>query len=109
MYTSSETPQQRWPPSRKLYCAAKKTSTATWNRVAASQMRPSRRSCTDGEYTEHGILLPDSIRKPRIDRKSTRLNSSHVEISYAVFCLKKKKNINKKNRRKILQVDNCMP
>src|SRR5690349_25064738 len=30
------------------------------------------------------------------DRKSTRLNSSHVEISYAVFCLKKKK---KKHRR----------
>src|SRR5690349_24174282 len=27
-----------------------------------------------------------------VDRKSTRLNSSHVEISYAVFCLKKKKN-----------------
>src|SRR5690349_23711505 len=30
------------------------------------------------------------------DRKSTRLNSSHVEISYAVFCLKKKKKNNKK-------------
>src|SRR5207302_10103875 len=29
------------------------------------------------------------------DRKSTRLNSSHVKISYAVFCLKKKKNTNK--------------
>src|SRR5699024_11549295 len=28
----------------------------------------------------------------RLDRKSTRLNSSHVSISYAVFCLKKKKN-----------------
>src|SRR6266496_898376 len=28
------------------------------------------------------------------DRKSTRLNSSHVEISYAVFCLKKKKYVN---------------
>src|SRR3989442_8968005 len=27
----------------------------------------------------------------RLDRKSTRLNSSHVRISYAVFCLKKKK------------------
>src|SRR3989442_8351417 len=27
----------------------------------------------------------------RVDRKSTRLNSSHVRISYAVFCLKKKK------------------
>src|SRR5204862_7236468 len=31
-----------------------------------------------------------SVRSRR-DRKSTRLNSSHVEISYAVFCLKKKK------------------
>src|SRR5438874_7273175 len=30
------------------------------------------------------------------DRKSTRLNSSHVEISYAVFCLKKKKKKTKK-------------
>src|SRR2546427_6573942 len=29
------------------------------------------------------------------DRKSTRLNSSHSQISYAVFCLKKKKNYNK--------------
>src|SRR5690349_22564768 len=31
------------------------------------------------------------LRSKRPDRKSTRLNSSHVEISYAVFCLKKKK------------------
>src|SRR5437899_4926678 len=31
-----------------------------------------------------------------IDRKSTRLNSSHLGISYAVFCLKKKKKNNKK-------------
>src|SRR5690606_41973991 len=31
-------------------------------------------------------------RRVREDRKSTRLNSSHVKISYAVFCLKKKKN-----------------
>src|SRR5690349_22218936 len=41
-----------------------------------------------------------------IDRKSTRLNSSHVEISYAVFCLKKKKKNNstkatKKNTNKM--------
>src|SRR5690606_41302571 len=32
-----------------------------------------------------------AIRSRRSDRKSTRLNSSHVKISYAVFCLKKKK------------------
>src|SRR3990170_6384227 len=31
------------------------------------------------------------VRHPRADRKSTRLNSSHQIISYAVFCLKKKK------------------
>src|SRR5256885_4160400 len=44
---------------------------------------------------------PGSTRRPRLhrrrrvrplDRKSTRLNSSHLVISYAVFCLKKKKN-----------------
>src|SRR5690606_40928597 len=37
---------------------------------------------------------PDPHETPghRQDRKSTRLNSSHVKISYAVFCLKKKKN-----------------
>src|SRR5690606_40517530 len=35
--------------------------------------------------------LPSGFRTPPGDRKSTRLNSSHVKISYAVFCLKKKK------------------
>src|SRR5690606_41294923 len=34
---------------------------------------------------------PKSGIRPARDRKSTRLNSSHVKISYAVFCLKKKK------------------
>src|SRR4051812_49647550 len=38
------------------------------------------------------IDYPDAILK---DRKSTRLNSSHMSISYAVFCLKKKKKKNK--------------
>src|SRR5690349_23515033 len=39
--------------------------------------------------TRHAIDL--QVRIETGDRKSTRLNSSHVEISYAVFCLKKKK------------------
>src|SRR5438445_13250276 len=40
-------------------------------------------------------LLADSVLlvSPAVDRKSTRLNSSHANISYAVFCLKKKKKI----------------
>src|SRR5436309_4947054 len=37
---------------------------------------------------------------PRRDRKSTRLNSSHVKISYAVFCLKKKKRSSYQNATK---------
>src|SRR5204863_5876639 len=48
--------------------------------VSAGPRRPRQR--------ERGRLARGSSRR---DRKSTRLNSSHVEISYAVFCLKKKK------------------
>src|SRR5690606_41940424 len=40
---------------------------------------------------ERAGLLLDEERRADLDRKSTRLNSSHVKISYAVFCLKKKK------------------
>src|SRR5258705_11348650 len=35
--------------------------------------------------------LPATVVRQKVDRKSTRLNSSHLGISYAVFCLKKKK------------------
>src|SRR5256885_7088280 len=47
------------------------------------------RACArpDGERDPEGLLGPAAPR----DRKSTRLNSSHLVISYAVFCLKKKK------------------
>src|SRR5258708_11905429 len=40
----------------------------------------------------------DHLRRKRTDRKSTRLNSSHQIISYAVFCLKKKKNQHNSDR-----------
>src|SRR5699024_12374410 len=41
-----------------------------------------------------GVPTPgDQQSLPKQDRKSTRLNSSHVSISYAVFCLKKKKKL----------------
>src|SRR2546426_2636479 len=36
------------------------------------------------------VLFSGDLGRPNIDRKSTRLNSSHLVISYAVFCLKKK-------------------
>src|SRR3712207_8738601 len=40
---------------------------------------------------------------PRLDRKSTRLNSSHANISYAVFCLKKKKETSRDFRQSTTQ------
>src|SRR5690349_22832522 len=50
---------------------------------------------------------PASRRTDSRDRKSTRLNSSHVEISYAVFCLKKKKKkqckVSQRSRRRCIR------
>src|SRR5438034_7882680 len=46
-------------------------------------------------------LIAASGRAPVLDRKSTRLNSSHTVISYAVFCLKKKKKNKKTENRRI--------
>src|SRR5688500_19972866 len=51
----------------------------------------------------HGHGFRHRERQPagagRLDRKSTRLNSSHLVISYAVFCLKKKKKMKRKRYR----------
>src|SRR2546430_10180046 len=52
------------------------------------------RALSDDQYllfaTKNGVVKKTVLSE---DRKSTRLNSSHSQISYAVFCLKKKKNI----------------
>src|SRR6266496_956107 len=56
-----------------------------------------QRTVADLPCAGRNVLLMLTVRKfvcstpAGSDRKSTRLNSSHVEISYAVFCLKKKK------------------
>src|SRR2546430_13179376 len=47
-----------------------------------------------GEFASYDVMLDlpdDQVIGATGDRKSTRLNSSHSQISYAVFCLKKKK------------------
>src|SRR5690554_7470324 len=51
-----------------------------------------RRTGTGGLCRGHVLYPALPGRRLSRDRKSTRLNSSHVRISYAVFCLKKKKN-----------------
>src|SRR5256885_5944771 len=61
---------------------------------ARSSEKESKRSFLQkvAEFIHPAPDSPDELIEPyRIDRKSTRLNSSHLVISYAVFCLKKKK------------------
>src|SRR5258705_3824693 len=53
--------------------------------------RPSGRDPAPDDFKRMGRLLTEIGRRSAEDRKSTRLNSSHLGISYAVFCLKKKK------------------
>src|SRR5258705_9692743 len=50
------------------------------------------------EVEPTGVL--DTLAANELDRKSTRLNSSHLGISYAVFCLKKKKQQQNRRRRR---------
>src|SRR2546426_11625243 len=52
---------------------------------------PSRRRATGSRRPGRGVGVEVGGAAIRGDRKSTRLNSSHLVISYAVFCLKKKK------------------
>src|SRR5260221_9712672 len=52
-----------------------------------SLLMPSAKHTLSGEFSALSVCLALGIR----DRKSIRLNSSHTVISYAVFCLKKKK------------------
>src|SRR2546427_3517136 len=51
-------------------------------------------------YGRHGNRSLEAVKK-EADRKSTRLNSSHSQISYAVFCLKKKKKKDKRRQQSI--------
>src|SRR2546426_4608269 len=59
--------------------AARRTKNQRLVRATGGLSRPSARAGRQSRYRKSG------------DRKSTRLNSSHLVISYAVFCLKKKK------------------
>src|SRR5215203_6826674 len=64
-------------------------------RPPRSTLFPTRRSSDFGQQRAEAALGGEHREhaSPVRDRKSTRLNSSHANISYAVFCLKKKKSI----------------
>src|SRR3712207_8076851 len=65
--------------------------------------------CTDQEDAANKVerqirkSAAAALLQSRVDRKSTRLNSSHANISYAVFCLKKKKNTQNETTCEIMQ------
>src|SRR5690554_7001209 len=61
-----------------MYAKSTNDSADAWNRMQE-----------DYPEVTHKVFPPEVIEALREDRKSTRLNSSHVRISYAVFCLKK--------------------
>src|SRR5256885_7019082 len=95
----------RRPPRSTLF-----PYTTLFRSALAMKMRP-RWSASDSWARLQGRISPTVAPAPRsavacrtnvgslrasatwVDRKSTRLNSSHLVISYAVFCLKKKKNL----------------
>src|SRR5688572_31623949 len=69
----------RRPPRSTLFPYT--TLFRSWKSDSRRRVRQPDQSGLDGQQQQRGG-----------DRKSTRLNSSHSQISYAVFCLKKKKN-----------------
>src|SRR5256886_8846726 len=84
----------------QVYCfgrgsTRRKTSTKpTASNTSVSQARSSGRNPEFLRFPRQfsrSISLCAIFQSPQRDRKSTRLNSSHSQISYAVFCLKKKK------------------
>src|SRR5205814_8180832 len=78
------------PPHRHLHSFPTRRSSDLAVDAASDHPWRQRRKTVDGSSVDGNVLN-------RIDRKSTRLNSSHLGISYAVFCLKKKKK--KKNKK----------
>src|SRR2546426_5617218 len=77
------------PVRRHSLFSRDNTSSGRSRRICAARAWVSTSECYlgGGRLPDPGSLLPLPVR----DRKSTRLNSSHLVISYAVFCLKKKK------------------
>src|SRR2546430_3940686 len=62
-----------------------------------------------GDTTANTLGPQELCPTPLIDRKSTRLNSSHSQISYAVFCLKKKNTLMKHPEVDVLLMHRMMP
>src|SRR5207249_11083717 len=85
----------RPPPRSALFPYTTLFRSLIWNRCQEITHRNLVQSMQRPLFTFHSMRIPtletSRLKLRTLDRKSTRLNSSHVSISYAVFCLKKKK------------------
>src|SRR3712207_8593231 len=80
----------RRPPRSTLFPYTTLSRSRGEDEVAEADAEPAGRVVPEHERHQRAVAEPlDEL----LDRKSTRLNSSHANISYAVFCLKKKKKI----------------
>src|SRR2546430_11110506 len=84
----------RRPPRSTLF-----PYTTLFRSPSATQLKPYY-SLLINRYDTQSFITAE--REILADRKSTRLNSSHSQISYAVFCLKKKQSTKRQNRLRIL-------
>src|SRR5690349_23139315 len=85
----------RLPPESTLFpytTLFRSPSTAAESQDRAAADQPHAPDPAPKDNLRPHRLVSVTMSDGRVDRKSTRLNSSHVEISYAVFCLKKKNN-----------------
>src|SRR5438034_6511602 len=85
----------RRPPTSTLfpYTTLFRSALPRQSKLERSSFNPNPTCCFSKDQT-----APDRFGRAGVDRKSTRLNSSHTVISYAVFCLKKKKQKKYKTR-----------
>src|SRR6266498_4520908 len=87
--------RRRWRPRpggrRGRRCRSTGSTTPQGGRASARPPCPPRTRGPRATVRAGSPSRASAARRPARDRKSTRLNSSHVRISYAVFCLKKKK------------------
>src|SRR2546426_6556732 len=84
----------RRPPRSTLFPYTTLFRSLVLVQTGADPARQKRRTKRCNSQYEADLVVCRNLKDPgaRADRKSTRLNSSHLVISYAVFCLKKKKN-----------------
>src|SRR5256885_8678136 len=81
----------RRPPRSTLFPYTTLFRSESLSRFLRRQLNADKARSKDGESAKTALVFgPASLLRPCGDRKSTRLNSSHLVISYAVFCLKKK-------------------